>query len=120
MEQQVLLIVAIGFIVVFVSDSIGNLIAFDNRIVNALVTGVVFGVIFGAIIWYLNQSAAPADRVPFLATVLVGAAVVVISDLIGNMIAFGNRFVNSLVTAVIFAGGFLLYIYVILPRIVAG
>ena len=34
---------------------------------------------------------------------LIGAGIVFVVDLIGNMISFNNRFVNALVTALVFA-----------------
>lgn len=44
----------------------------------------------------------PAEYL-WLEPVLIAAAVVFVVDLIGNMLAFGNRIVNALVTAIIFA-----------------
>lgn len=105
--QIALYLVLIGFGVVFISDLIGNFISFDNRLVNSLVTGTVFTVIFGLIVWRLTglpevqQASLGANRA--LMVVLFGFAVVVVSDLIGNNIAFGNKFVNALVTATVFA-----------------
>lgn len=45
--QPVLIAVAI----VFVVDLIGNLITFNNRILNALVTAVIFGILLGAVMY---------------------------------------------------------------------
>lgn len=39
----------------------------------------------------------------WLQPVLIGAAVVFVLDLIGNMISFSNRFMNALTTALVFA-----------------
>jgi hypothetical protein len=39
----------------------------------------------------------------WLQPVLIAAAVVFVLDLIGNMLSFSNRFVNALVTALLFA-----------------
>lgn len=39
----------------------------------------------------------------WLEPVIIAAIVVFVIDLIGNTLAFGNRFVNALVTAVVFA-----------------
>jgi hypothetical protein len=44
----------------------------------------------------------PADF-NFLLPVLVGAAIVFVIGLLGNILSFSNRFVNALVTAVLFA-----------------
>ena len=43
--------------------------------------------------------------------VIIGAAVVFISDLIGNMISFQSRPLNALTTAIVFAVAFSLMIY---------
>ena len=48
----------------------------------------------------------------WIAVVLNGAAVIFISDLIGNTISFSNRFVNALVTSIVYAlifGAFMYY-----------
>lgn len=44
--------VLIAAVVVFLVDLIGNMISFNNRIVNALVTAIVFAVIFGVLSYY--------------------------------------------------------------------
>ena len=43
--------------------------------------------------------------------VIIGAVVVFISDLIGNMISFQSRPLNALTTAIVFAVAFSLMIY---------
>ena len=43
------------------------------------------------------------DNYPWLEPVLIGAVIVFILDLIGNMISFSNRFLNALATAILFA-----------------
>ncbi|MBS0240237.1 MAG: hypothetical protein JSR89_17620 [Proteobacteria bacterium] len=40
---------------------------------------------------------------PFLVPVLIGAAIVFVLDLIGNLISFSNRILNALATAIVFA-----------------
>lgn len=42
----------------------------------------------------------------FLEPVLIAAAVVFVVDLIGNILSFSNRFLNALVTAILFAAIF--------------
>ena len=44
----------------------------------------------------------PEDML-WLQPVLIGAVIVFILDLIGNMISFSNRFMNALATAIVFA-----------------
>jgi len=43
--------------------------------------------------------------------VIIGAVVVFVADLIGNMISFQSRLVNALTTAIVFAVAFSLVIY---------
>ena len=43
--------------------------------------------------------------------VIIGAAVVFVADLIGNMISFQSRVINALTTAIVFAVAFSLTIY---------
>lgn len=47
-EYAWLELVLIGGITVLISDLIGNIISFKNRVLNALITAIVFGVIFSA------------------------------------------------------------------------
>ncbi|MEL6277919.1 MAG: hypothetical protein AAF661_08055 [Pseudomonadota bacterium] len=44
-----LVIIAVGAGIVFVTDLVGNSIAFNNRIVNALVTAILFAIVFAAL-----------------------------------------------------------------------
>lgn len=43
--------------------------------------------------------------------VLIGAVVVFLADLIGNMISFHSRVINALTTAIVFAAAFSLTVY---------
>lgn len=43
------------------------------------------------------------DKYPWLEPVLIGAVIVFILDLIGNLISFSNRVLNALATAIVFA-----------------
>ena len=81
-------------IVVFVADTIGNLIVFDNRFWNALVTGLVFLLLFGAAYYFVGDFDAPG-------LVAVGAFLVFCADLVSNALVFNNRFANALLTALI-------------------
>jgi hypothetical protein len=100
--------VLIAAAVVFVIGLIGNALSFSNRFVNALVTAIVFAVIFGAL-YHLSQADVPPSPVEFLPDdykwlqpILIAAAVVFVVDLIGNFLSFSSRFVNALVTALVF------------------
>lgn len=43
------------------------------------------------------------DNLSWLQPVIIGAVIVFVLDLIGNMISFSNRFLNALTTALVFA-----------------
>jgi hypothetical protein len=43
------------------------------------------------------------DKYPWLEPVLLGAVIVFVLDLIGNLISFSNRVLNALATALVFA-----------------
>jgi hypothetical protein len=43
------------------------------------------------------------DKYPWLEPVVIGAVIVFILDLIGNLVSFSNRVLNALATAIIFA-----------------
>ena len=43
------------------------------------------------------------ENLGWLQPVLIGAAVVFVLDLIGNLLSFSNRFMNAFVTAALFA-----------------
>ncbi|WP_245280024.1 hypothetical protein [Hyphomicrobium sp. 99] len=43
------------------------------------------------------------ETYPWIEPVLIGAAIVFVLDLIGNLISFSNRILNALATAIIFA-----------------
>jgi hypothetical protein len=43
------------------------------------------------------------DKYPWLEPVLLGAVIVFVLDLIGNLISFSNRVLNALATAIVFA-----------------
>lgn len=84
------------FVVAFIAAYIGNLLSFSSRLLNALVTGIVFAAAFGGWVFATGDSTMEAFY-----PVLFGAVVIAIIDLIGNMLAFSNRLVNALVTAVL-------------------
>lgn len=104
-DQLFYLIVLLGALLVFVSDSIGNMLAFGNRIVNALTTAIVWMVLF--IILYFVLAAVDIQLTStlnrFFVLAIMGGAFVFVSDMIGNIITFGNRFLNALTTTIVWA-----------------
>ncbi len=107
-QQLFYFIVLIGTLLVFISDSIGNMLSFGNRVANALTTAVVWGVLFIALYFVLGaigiQLASSLQGLMILTA--KGILIVFVADMIGNAIAFGNRFINALVTAIVWAGIF--------------
>lgn len=103
--------VLIAAVVLFVVDLVSNAFTLENRVVNALVTAIIFGAIFGAVVYlqYGEVTTAakfmPPQYVEY-EPVLIAAVVVFIVDLISNYITLGNKFVNALVTALIFGAIF--------------
>lgn len=105
--------------VVFVVGLIGNILSFSSRFMNALVTAIIFALLSGALFFMMFKDsiprtiAAPAD-LAWLEPVLVMSAIVFLVDLVGNMLSFSNRFVNAIVTAVVFgiiSGASFFYLY---------
>ena len=108
--------VIIAAIIVFIVDLIGNSIAYGGRVINALATAIVFLIIFAALSYFgLGSMQVSTDVVDvpsmsrflpaeflWLEPVLIGTLIVLIVGFIGNMLAFKNRFINALVTALIF------------------
>ena len=95
---ELLILMSIStLVVVFIADTIGNMLVFDNRFLNALATGLVFLVLFGALYYFLGDFDAPG-------LVPVGAFLVFCADLVSNSLVFRNRFLNSLLTALISIG----------------
>lgn len=99
LPTQIAVLLGVLFGGVLISDLIGNMIAFNNRFVNALVTAIVATLLVTGLSFAL---AAASDDVVDDASVfvLVGAGVFV-SDLIGNILVFNNRFLNAVVTALV-------------------
>ena len=53
----------------------------------------------------------------WLEPVVVGAVIVFVIDLIGNMLSFGSRITNALVTALLFAAIFAALLYTGIGRV---
>jgi len=104
-QQLFYLIVLLGTLLVFVSDSIGNMLAFGNRFVNSLTTAIVWGILFIVLYFVLAAVQIPlaGDLGRLVVMTAVGAGIVFVADTVGNLLAFGNRFLNALITAVIWA-----------------
>ena len=81
------------------------MLAFGNRVVNAFTTAIVWGVLFIVLYFVLGAVEIPlaANLSRLVMMTAVGSAIVFVADMIGNLIAFGNRFLNSLVTAIVWA-----------------
>jgi len=107
-ETALLTKVLIGAGILFVIGYIGNLLSFSSRFMNALVTAIVFAVVYGALIYFIDRAMLPPDlqkisQQQWLQMIAMSAVVVFVIDFVANMIAFSSRFVNALMTAVVFA-----------------
>lgn len=106
--------VIIAAIVVFLVDLIGNSIAYSGRLINAIVTAIVFFIVFGALAYFgLGKLVVTTDAVSipsrflpedflWLEPVLIGTFLVFVVGFLGNILAFKNRFMNAVVTAILF------------------
>lgn len=106
--------VIVAAIVLFIVDLIGNSIAYGGRFINAIATAIVFFIIFAALAYFgLGKLAVSSeyaqipsrfmpDDLVWLEPVLIATALVLIVGFIGNVLAFKNRFINAVVTALIF------------------
>lgn len=101
----------VGAAVVFVVAYIGNLLSFSNRFVNALVTAIVFAAIYAGIYFAVDRAVLPPEvrnlsQEAWIKMIAIAAGLVFVIDLVGNMLSFSNRFLNALVTALVFAALF--------------
>ena len=74
---------------------------------NALVTAVVFAVINGALYFVIDAAVFSAEfgvwsQQQWFKFIGIAAVIVFVSDLVANMLAFNSRFVNALMTAIVF------------------
>lgn len=107
-ESAFLAKILIGAGILFVIGYIGNMLSFSSRFMNAFVTAIVFALIYGALYFVIDQAALSEEvgalsQEQWFKMVAVSAVLVFIIDLVANMIAFNSRFVNALMTAVVFA-----------------
>jgi hypothetical protein len=108
------LLVLIPTAVVFVMALLGNLISFDNRLINALVSAAVTSAAIAGIVAYT------ARDFPLKSTVLLAlfaGGVAFLADVIVNQITFTGRFVNAFAKAAVFGVPFAGLIYYLYPVI---
>ena len=124
-ESALITKVLVGAGILFGIGYIGNLLSFSNRFVNALVTAIVFAVISGALYYFIDKAMLPPDlqqisQQQWIQMIGLSAVLVFVIDLIANMMTFSSRFMNALMTAIIFAilAGALLYFGGGLPQTV--
>ncbi len=99
-------ILFVAFIAAFVIDYIANLLSFSSRWISALVTAVL---LVAALVVTLLMNREDLALAPLA---LAGGLMFVVA-LAGNMLTFGNRFLNALVTAVIFMIPFAIGLYIL-------
>jgi hypothetical protein len=106
-ETAFLVKILIGAGILFVIGYIGNMLSFSSRIMNALVTAVVFAGIYGALYFVIDKAALSAEvgvwsQQQWFKFIGISAVMVFVIDLVANMLAFNSRFVNALMTAIVF------------------
>lgn len=107
-DTALIMKVLAGSAVLFAIGYVGNLLSFSNRFVNALVTALVFGVAYAAMVYFIDKSTLPPDiaklsQQQWVQMIGMAAALVFVIDLVANMLTFSSRFMNALMTAVVFA-----------------
>jgi len=107
-ESAFLIKILVGAGILFVIGYVGNMLSFSNRFMNALITAVVFALIYGALYFVIDQTALSAEvgvvsQEQWFKMVGISAVLVFIIDLVANMLAFNSRFINALMTAIVFA-----------------
>ena len=109
-EQTLMMQVFIMAGILFVIGYLGNVLAFSNRFVNALVTAILFALIYGGIAYaaFVTDEASLREKVgsltqeQWIQNIAAASAFVFVIDLIANMLAFQSRFVNALMTSIVF------------------
>jgi ABC-type enterochelin transport system permease subunit len=112
-----LILIPLGAGLILVSDLIGNLISFKHRLYNAVTTAIVWCVLFVALnLIYESLELTPPHLVPSGLLVKWTAAGIVFAfaaDLVGNHIAFDNRIVNSIITAIVWSVLFFVFLMIV-------
>lgn len=106
-ETAFLLKILIGAGILFVIGYIGNMLSFSSRVMNAFVTAVVFALIYGALYFVIDKAVLSAEvgvlsQKQWFTYIGISAVLVFVIDLVANMLAFNSRFVNALMTAIVF------------------
>jgi len=118
-EQGFIIQILIAAGILFVIGYIGNVLSFSSRFVNALVTAILFALIYGGIVYAafvtneesLREQVGALSQAQWIRMIGTAAVVVFVIDLIANMLSFQSRFMNALMTSIVFliAFGALMY-----------
>ncbi len=109
-EQTFLVQVLIAAGVLFVIGFIGNVLSFSNRFVNALVTAIIFVLVYGGIVYAafvsdqepLKEQVGALSQEQWIRMIGIAGVFVFVIDLVANMLSFQSRFMNALMTAIVF------------------
>lgn len=99
-------ILIVAFLAAFIIDYMANLMSFSSRWASAAVTAVL---LVAALVFTLVMNREDIAVQPLA---LAGGLMFVVA-LAGNMLHFGNRFLNAFLTAVIFMIPFAIGLYVL-------
>jgi lipid-A-disaccharide synthase-like uncharacterized protein len=109
-EQTFLVQILIAAGVLFVIGFIGNVLSFSNRFVNALVTAIIFVLVYGGIVYAafvsdqeaLKEQVGALSQEQWIRMIGIAGVFVFVIDLVANMLSFQSRFMNALMTAIVF------------------
>ena len=96
--------------ILFVIGLIGNVLSFSNRFMNALITAVIFMLVYGGLFYValtsdqdeLREQIGALSQEQLLVTIGVAGALVFVIDFVANMLSFQSRFMNALMTSIVF------------------
>ena len=96
--------------ILFVLGLFGNVLSFSNRFMNALITAVIFMLVYGGLFYValasdqdeLREQIGALSQEQLLVNIGVAGALVFVIDFVANMLSFQSRFMNALMTSIVF------------------
>ena len=109
-EQTLLVQLLVMAGILFVIGLIGNVLSFSNRFMNALITAVIFMLVYGGLFYValasdqdeLREQIGALSQEQLLVNIGVAGALVFVIDFVANMLSFQSRFMNALMTSIVF------------------
>ena len=109
-EQTLLVQLLVMAGILFVIGLIGNVLSFSNRFMNALIPAVIFMLVYGGLFFValasdqdeLREQIGALSQEQLLVNIGVAGALVFVIDFVANMLSFQSRFMNALMTSIVF------------------